>query len=233
MREMVKTLASWENIRNDRLFADSGQCHRGSFRVRWPAAMADYRRYFVPGGTYFFTLVTHRRRKLFVDKHRVAWLRTALREVRTLMPFTVQAAVILPDHMHFMWSLPAGDDQYSKRIGLMKVRFTKLLRASGDQHALRKPISRSRQVHRESNVWQRRFWEHTIEDDDEFDAYFDYIHYNPVKHGYVSCPHQWQASSFRRWVRLGVYEFGWGCQCNGRPPSALRFLSVEATAGEP
>jgi len=195
--------------------------------------MPDYRRYFVPGGSYFFTIVTQRRRPLFSSDQIVQRLRSALGEVHTEMPFELNAAVVLPDHIHFIWSLPPGDDDYSKRIGLMKVKFTKSLRETGHAIAARRPDSASRQRHRESDVWQRRFWEHTIDDEDEFEACFDYLHFNPVKHGYVSCPHLWKASSFHWWVQRGVYDCHWACQCKGRAPKKLDFSAIEDKTGEP
>ena len=109
------------------------------------------------------------------------------------MPFDIRAAVVLPDHMHFIWTLPRGDKDYSKRLGLMKVKVTRSLNGVGN---LPEHVSPSRRKHRESDVWQRRFWEHTIDDEDEFERFFDYVHYNPVKHGHTSCPHLWPYSSF-------------------------------------
>lgn len=198
-----------------------------------PTKMSVYRRYFVPGGSYFFTIVTHHRRPLFSDETNVQRLRDALCEVRTEMPFEINAAVVLPDHIHFIWSLPTKDDSYSKRIGLMKVKFTKSLRSVGDRIGMRPPNSASRLQHRESDVWQRRFWEHTIDDADEFEAYFDYIHYNPVKHGHVRCPHLWKASSFQYWVQRLVYDPHWGCQCDGTLPKKFDFTAIEDKTGEP
>lgn len=195
--------------------------------------MSNYRRYFVPGGSYFFTIVTQWRRPLFSAEQNVQRLRDALGEVRDEMPFEINAAVVLPDHIHFIWTLPPGDDDYSKRIGLMKVKFTKSLRGVGDTIGARRPDSASRQKHRESDVWQRRFWEHTINDEDEFEACFDYVHYNPVKHGHVLCPHLWKASSFHRWVQRGVYDLHWACQCEGRVPKKFDFSAIEDKTGEP
>jgi putative transposase len=93
-------------------------------------------------------------------------------------------------------------------------------------------LSRSRQKHRESDVWQRRFWEHTIRDEHDFERHFDYIHYNPVKHGLVRCPHAWKASSFHFWVKRGVCDQFWGCNCSGRSSPLLDFSELEDTVGE-
>jgi putative transposase len=160
--------------------------------------MSDYRRYFVPGGTYFFTIVTHRRRRLFSTEENIERLRNAVCAVKHELPFDINAAVVLHDHIHFLWRLPPGDDRYSKRIGRMKVEFT---RAISTTYRLRRGASQSREKHRESDVWQRRFWEHMIRDEHDFERHFDYIHYNAVKHGLATCPHAWRASSFHHWVK--------------------------------
>lgn len=162
--------------------------------------MADYRRYWVPGGAYFFTLVTHRRIPLFADCANVERLCEAVAVVQRDQPFEFCAAVVLPDHMHFLWALPPGDCDYAKRIGRLKVLFTRSVRGAGH---IDRETSSSRTKHRESDLWQRRFWEHTLNDEQELPGYLDYIHYNPVKHGWASCPHAWKASSFHRWVSRG------------------------------
>ena len=180
------------------------------------------------GGTYFFTIVTYQRRPLFQNRANVDLLRTVITSVREEMPFDIDAAVILPNHMHFIWSLPSGDFGYSRRIGKLKVRFTKAF-YSNSKPSLE--LSASRVKHRESDIWQRRFWEHTIRDEEEFDRLFEYIHFNPVKHGCVTCPHKWQATSFHKWVRRGVLDQGWGCSCNGRT-ATFDFESVKDVVGE-
>jgi putative transposase len=191
--------------------------------------MAEYRRYFVAGGTYFFTIVTYRRRPLFADRRNVQRLRDAIGEVKRDQPFEIQAAVVLPDHLHFIWTLPPGDDRYSKRIGRIKVLFT---RSWHDTQEPPQDLSLSRRKHRESDVWQRRFWEHVIRDEREFERCLDYLHYNPVKHGLATCPHLWEASSFCTWVQRGLYEPHWGCCCEGRDPGRLAFPDVEMSVGE-
>ena len=111
----------------------------------------------------------------------------------------------------------------------MKVHFTQSLRG---KNALPKDVTASRRKHHESDVWHRRFWEHTIEDEDDFEQHLHYIHFNPVKHGYVTCPHLWPYSSFHRWVTDGVYDGLWGCGCDGRVPSLPAMASLEGVAGE-
>lgn len=190
--------------------------------------MSDYRRYFVAGGTFFFTVVTYQRRPVFADDQNVDLLRTVVADVRRELPFEINATVVLPDHLHFIWSLPPGDANFSKRIGRMKASFTKLLHGS---NALPATLSNERRKHRESDVWQRRFWEHTVRDEDEFVCLFDYIHFNPVKHGHMSCPHMWTASSFHHWVNRGVLDQRWGCSCEGRVASVVA-ANVDDIVGE-
>ena len=115
----------------------------------------------------------------------------------------------MPDHLHFLWTLPPGDSDYSGRIARMKIAFTRSL----DGRSRREPAEGSLRSRRESDVWQRRFWEHTIQDERDFEQHLDYIHYNPVKHGHAICPHAWPFSTFSHWARQGVYDALWGCQC--------------------
>jgi putative transposase len=172
-----------------------------------------YRRAYVPGGIVFLTVVTYRRAPILDAPDNVARLRRALGQVMREAPFRIPAAVVLPDHAHFLWSLPRGDADYPRRVGRMKVLFTRSLPGRG---VASPGVSRSQHRHRESDVWQRRFWEHTVESYEEVEALMDYIHYNPVRHGLTSCPHLWPYSSFSRWVRAGLYREHWGCCCDGR-----------------
>ncbi len=171
--------------------------------------MPNYRRMYVPGGTYFFTIVTYQRQLIFANPQNISLLRKAITTVKNEMPFTIIGAVVLPDHLHFIWQLPPGDSAYSKRIGKMKVLFTQSLSEKSEQEN-----SISRIKHRESNIWQRRFWEHSIRDETDLEKYLNYIHYNPVKHKLVSCPHLWQYSSFHSWVKNKRLDNNWGCVCN-------------------
>jgi putative transposase len=191
--------------------------------------MSDYRRYFVAGGTYFFTLVTYNRRPIFAAPDRIEFFRESVRIVKAEMPFDIHAAVVLHDHVHFIWSLPPGDAAYSTRIGRIKIEFTRRLRGASN---LPTAVSASRRKHRESDVWQRRFWEHTIQNENEFDALFDYIHYNPVKHGYVSCPHLWNSSSFSHWVAKKICDIRWGCNCEDRQYPSPNFSKIQEFTGE-
>lgn len=172
--------------------------------------MSDYRRAYSPGGTYFFTLVTHNRVKRFADPHEVERLRTAFRHVKERHPFVIDAIVVLPDHIHALWTLPAGDHDFSMRWRLVKHKFSVGAAA---------PIN-----HRgEKQIWQRRFWEHLIRDADDWANHMDYIHYNPVKHGYVCRPSDWPYSSFARCVERGWYSPEWGATC----PEAIECMNPE------
>jgi REP-associated tyrosine transposase len=182
----------------------------------------NYRRAFAPGGTLFLTLVTYRRVPIFSEPGHVDRLRVALMQVRQEAPFQIPAAVVLPDHAHFLWSLPPGDTDYSRRVGRMKVLFTRSL---GRRAASCTEVGASRRKHREAGIWHRRLWEHTIADEEDFERHLDYIHYNPVKHGLATCPHLWPYSSFSRWVSTGHYHPEWGCSCGERrvkPPPDLK-----------
>jgi len=164
--------------------------------------MTDYRRCRVPGGTVFFTVtLADRRRRLLTDH--IDTLRQAFRDVRQAHPFTIRASVVLPEHIHCLWELPAGDADYSTRWRQIKSAFSKAL--PRDER-----ISASRARKSERGIWQRRFWEHSVRDDADYAAHFDYIHYNPVKHGWVRRVQDWPYSSFHRYVALGVYPLDWG-----------------------
>lgn len=152
--------------------------------------MPNYRRNRVPGGTFFFTVVTAGRRPVFAGEAAVAALRNAVRVVRAAQPFEIVAWVSLPDHLHAVWRLPAGDADFSTRWAKVKLATS---RALGKQ-----------------TVWQARFWEHTIRDDDDLRRCVDYVHWNPVKHGLAARAIDWPYSSFRRAVAMRVYPAEWG-----------------------
>ena len=163
--------------------------------------MTAYRRNSVAGGSYFFTVnLTERRLRLLT--HNIELLRTAFRDTRRRHPFTIDAIVVLPDHIHAVWTLPAGDADFSIRWRLIKAGFSR-----GLPHGER--ISASRLRKRERGIWQRRYWEHTLRDEDDFARHVDYIHFNPVKHGHVERAQDWPFSSFRRMVRRGFYPEHW------------------------
>ncbi len=199
---------------------------RRNYRSGKISYMPEYRRANIPGSSVFVTIVTHERAKLFSMPENINKLRQACSIVMTEKPFTIDAAVILPEHIHFLWTLPPGDRDYSYRVGRMKVLFTRALRGANN---LPDDVCESRRKHRESDVWQRRFYEHTIRDEFDFRKHLDYLHFNPVKHGLVKCVHDWEYSSFHRGVKRGEYDIGWGCQCNGNifTPAVTSLMNLE------
>jgi len=164
--------------------------------------MTNYRRYRLKGGYYFFTVALAERRGRLLTEN-IQGLRTAFREVKDAHPFTMEAVVILPDHLHCIWTLPEGDDDFSTRWRQIKAAFSRQLPKTERR-------SKSRLNKGERGIWQRRFWEHAIRDELDYQRHVDYIHYNPVKHGYVTRVADWRYSSFHRFVRLGVYPSDWG-----------------------
>ena len=170
--------------------------------------MTQWRRAVCPGGTFFFTLVTEARQPILTTEQGRSILRTQLHACRRRWPFEILAMVLLPDHLHTLWRLPDSDSDYSRRWGWIKKEFTKAWLADGGCERLR---SASRCRNRRRGVWQRRFWEHAIRDQEELNRHLDYIHYNPVKHGHAVCARDWPWSSFSRHVRAGFYSADWGC----------------------
>lgn len=164
--------------------------------------MRTYTRVRIPGGIYFFTvnLAERRNNTLLID--RVEQLREAFRSVRTAHPFVIEAMVVLPDHLHCIWRLPDGDDRFASRWRLIKARFSTAVVAA-------ERISASRLRRGERGIWQRRYWEHVVRDDEDWRHHLDYIHYNPVKHGYVRRVCDWPHSSFHRYVWQGLYPMDW------------------------
>ena len=163
--------------------------------------MPEYRRNRVPGGTYFFTVNVLDRDSGILVTH-VEILREAVRKVRARRPFHIDAWVVLPDHMHAVWTLPVGDSDYSGRWRAIKTAFARLMPRS-------ELVSALRSARRERGIWQRRFWEHTIRDDEDYAAHVDYVHINPVKHGLVNRVRDWPYSSFHQCVARGLYAEDW------------------------
>ena len=164
--------------------------------------MPDYRRNRVPGGTYFFTVNLLERRLSLLTDH-IEALRAAVRRTRARHPFHIDAWVVLPDHMHCVWTLPPGDADYSTRWRAIKIAFAKSLPATERLTLVRRDKG-------ERGIWQRRFWEHTMRDDRDYSVHLDYVHYNPVKHGLAACVSEWRYSSFHRYVDAGIYPADWG-----------------------
>jgi putative transposase len=166
--------------------------------------MPNYRRMWVPGGTYFFTVnLKDRKRRLLVEH--VDALRASFRAARGARPFDMLAVVILPDHLHCIWRLPEGDADNADRWARIKSGFSRRLSVCECRSA-------SRLSHRERGIWQRRYWEHLIRDEDDLRRHVDYIHINPMKHGHAACTAEWPHSSFRRWVERGAYPQDWAME---------------------
>jgi putative transposase len=164
--------------------------------------MPNYRRNRVAGGTYFFTLALADRRSDLLVKE-VTALRASVLRARALYPFSIDAWVVLPDHLHAVWTLPEGDADFPTRWTLIKRGFSARI-AKGEGR------SASRIGKGERGIWQRRFWEHTVRDEADFARHVDYVHFNPVKHGFVGNARDWPFSSFRRAVARGDYPADWG-----------------------
>jgi len=169
--------------------------------------MPQYQRSLIEGGIYFFTVVTYDRAPILTGNEARLLLHSAWMQVSERRPFTTVAVCLLPDHLHCIWSLPEGDPDYSRRWSEIKRIFTKGYLNQIGPGAER---NESRLKRREAAIWQRRFWEHTIRDEQDLNRHLDYIHYNPVKHGLVKRVSKWPWSSFHRYVKMGLYEEGWG-----------------------
>ncbi len=160
--------------------------------------MSRYLRPRVPGASVFFTVtLTDRRSRLLVQE--VAALRDAVRATRAERPFQIDAWVVLPDHLHALWTMPEDDADYSTRWRLIKTRFSRRLPVG--------PLRPSHEARQERGLWQRRFWERHIRNEADFAAHLRYCWGNPVKHGLVEKPEDWPYSSVHRDIRSGRY--GW------------------------
>lgn len=169
--------------------------------------MTNYRRVFEQGATYFFTVNLARRDTRLLVEH-ISLLRDAFRYVMDRHPFAIDAMVVLPEHLHAVWTLPPGDADHSIRWRLAKTWFSRHLPA-GERR------SESRIRKGERGIWQRRYWEHLIRDEDDLRRHVDYIHFNPVKHGHVARAADWPHSSFHRYVADGRLPGDWGAAVGG------------------
>ena len=159
-----------------------------------------YRRVLHPGATYFFTVnLQDRRSKLLTDE--IDKLRFSFRKCMFHYPFMIDAIIVLPGHLHVMMTLPKDDSNYSLRWNLIKGSFSKQIPI--ETHTPTKKHKRER------GIWQKRFWEHLIRDDNDYERHINYIHYNPVKHGYVTCPTHWPYSSIHRYIQEGKLPHNW------------------------
>lgn len=163
--------------------------------------MSNYRRARVPGATYFFT-VNLRDRTSDLLIREIDLLRETVRATKARHPFHIDAWVVLPEHMHCLWTLPPDDADFALRWKVIKFAFSKRLPVS-------EALNASQQHRSERGIWQRRYWEHLIRDERDYQRHFDYIHYNPLKHGHVSRLVDWPYSSFHRAVAMGIYAPDW------------------------
>lgn len=166
--------------------------------------MSNYRRNKHAGATYFFTLCLNDRKSSLLTQH-IQELRVAFKKTKLKKPFTTEAMVVLPDHLHALWTLPEDDADYTNRIRLFKSHFTRQL-----PNELKHTNNINRQKHNQTGIWQLRYWEHTIKNEQDFINHLNYIHYNPVKHGYVEYVKDWQYSTFHKYVNSGIYNENWG-----------------------
>jgi putative transposase len=182
--------------------------------------MPEYIRSRVKGGIFFFTVVTYQRMPILTNESSRRILHDAWIEVNHWFPFETIAICLLPDHLHCIWQLPEGDDNYSIRWGQIKRLFThRYLQEIGPGQER----NESHQKRREAAIWQRRFWEHTISDKVDLETHLDYIHYNPIKHGFVTKAASWEWSSFKRYVKMGIYDIDWVGGDEGR----LQMMSLD------
>lgn len=172
--------------------------------------MSNYRRAAAPGGCFFFTVVTFGRRPILGDPAVFERLRGAFRKVIAERPFEIDAMVVLPDHLHCIWRLPREDADFSTRWRVIKQHVSSGMDAAVNARG-------------EKQVWQRRFWEHLIRDEEDWRRHMDYVHYNPVKHGYVKRPVDWRFGTFRRAVEKGWYDENWGAFA----PRSIEGLALE------
>nr|WP_249037242.1 transposase [Desulfobacter hydrogenophilus] len=156
------------------------------------------------GGTYFFTVNLAERKQTLLVEH-VDMLRKVIQKVKSAHPFHIDAMVVLPNHLHALWTLPPGDNDYPMRWMLIKTGFSRRMPKV-------EPRSNSRIAKGERGIWQRRYWEHLIRDHRDLRHHIDYIHYNPVKHKHVNQVKDWPYSSFHHYVRQGLLPIDWGGQ---------------------
>ncbi|MBE9516880.1 MAG: transposase [Proteobacteria bacterium] len=168
--------------------------------------MPNYRRATEAGGTYFFTINTLYRQTVLLQPEIRGALRRGIEQVRIRYPFAIDAWVLMPDHMHCIWTLPADDYNFSTRWAIIKRHVSRAYERTKINTIIQR---RSQKVRNESTLWQRRYWEHLINDANDFNRHMDYIHWNPVKHGYTKQVIDWPYSSFHRLLNDGVYTENW------------------------
>ena len=172
--------------------------------------MSNYRRAYQSGACYFFTVVTNKRQAILTDSNVLQRLSAAFLHVQKTRPFIIEAIVILPDHIHSLWHLPEDNNDFSICWRMIK-------------HYVSIGVDAPINDRKEKLFWQRRFWEHLIRDEDDWRRHMDYIHYNPVKHGYVTKVSEWPHSSFHQAVKEKLYPPDWGIF----EPDNIRKMDIE------
>ncbi|WP_095588653.1 REP-associated tyrosine transposase [Actibacterium ureilyticum] len=182
--------------------------------------MSNYLRARATGACYFFTVKLARPGDDLLLRH-IDLLRAAYRATVSERPIRCDAFVVLPDHLHAIWTLPPGDEDFSTRWGALKARFTRAVKSHGrvglhptGPSALvgcnpTLPRSRSKIEKGDGGIWQRRFWEHMIRDEADYTAHLAYCWRNPVKHGLAKRASAWPYSSIHRDIRLGLVGSEW------------------------
>ncbi|SFE19802.1 transposase [Nitrosomonas sp. Nm166] len=164
--------------------------------------MSNYRRVFIPGGTWFFTVNLLQRHNNDLLVREINLLREAVKRVRKSYPFRIDAWVVLPEHLHCVWTLPPGDADFSTRWRLIKSGFSRALPRTEYRSNIRKAAG-------ERGIWQRRYWKHLIRDDTDYQRHVDYVHVNLFKHGHVRRVADWPYSTFHQYVARGIYSMDW------------------------
>ena len=198
---------SWNNCSVRAIVPDYALLHPGyKFDFHYTGAMVRYRRNFVAGGTFFFTLTLRDRTSRVLVEH-IDALREAFRAARDHCPFAIEAIVVMPDHLHVVMTLPPDDAGFASRIRFVKSRFSRRVAQAGA------PIYSNSSG--EYDLWQRRYWEHTIRDEEDLQRHVDYIHFNPVKHGHAKRAVDWPHSSIHRYIRAGWLNEDWAFGAEG------------------
>ena len=173
--------------------------------------MSNLRRYYVPNATIFITAVTNNRTPIFKDSDNIQILFTTFKNVVFLHPYELVAYVVLPDHIHLIIQLIKGQENFSTIMKSIKGNFTV-------------NYKKAHNIQNNLVLWQKRFWDHLIRDENDLKSHLDYIHWNPIKHKYVDAPQKWQYSSLSKWIDEGVYDLMWGS--NGEP-EVIRKMDFE------
>lgn len=170
--------------------------------------MSNYRRFFSKDyNIVFFTIVTNNRIPVLIDNIEI--LRKSFLYAKEKFSFEIVSAVVLNDHIHLILKLQSTND-YPEIIRLIKYYFSMHIKNGGQSGSVPTlQVSDSKNKKREKGIWQRRYWEHTIRDEVDFNKHIDYIHYNPIKHGYVKMAKDWEYSTFKKFVNDGYYDANW------------------------